>query len=92
MIKNFYTNFRTIYPSINKIKKFPKKENLIIFSGKLNAAKGFDKFALAIIKVLKKYKNWKSIIIGDEPREKYNFKHSRLLFTGWISQDKVLNL
>ena len=90
--KNFYTNFRTIYPSINKIKKFPKKKNLIIFSGKLNAAKGFDKFALAIIKILKKYKNWKSIIIGDEPREQYHFKHSRLLFTGWISQDKVLNL
>ena len=41
---------------------------------------------------MKKYKEWKSIIIGDEPREKYSFKHSRLLFTGWISQDKVLNL
>ena len=90
--KNFYNNFKTVYPSINKITKFPKKEKLIIFSGKLNAAKGFDKFATAIIQILKKYKEWKSIIIGDEPREKYSFKHSRLLFTGWISQDKVLNL
>tara|TARA_Y100000590_G_C15713019_1_gene1010945 strand:+ start:74 stop:2206 length:2133 start_codon:yes stop_codon:yes gene_type:complete len=90
--KNFYTNFQTIYPSIHKIVKFPKKENIIIFSGKLNAAKGFDKFASAIIKILNKYKNWKSIIIGDEPREKYSFKHPRLIFTGWISQDKVLSL
>ena len=87
--KNFYNNFKTVYP---RITKFPKKEKLIIFSGKLNAAKGFDKFATAIIQILKKYKEWKSIIIGDEPREKYSFKHSRLLFTGWISQDKVLNL
>ena len=90
--KNFYTNFQTIYPSINKCKKFPKKENIILFTGKLNAAKGFDKFALAIIEILKKYKNWKSFAIGDEPREKYSFKHSRLIFTGWIPQDKVLKL
>ena len=90
--KNFYTNFKTIYPSINKIKKFPKKQNIIIFSGKLNAAKGFDKFANAIIKILNQYKDWKSIIIGDEPREKYSFKHKRLIFTGWISQDEVLSL
>ena len=90
--KNFYTNFKTIYPSINKSKKFPKKQNTIIFSGKLNAAKGFDKFASAITKILKKYKNWNSIVIGDEPREKYTFKHDRLIFTGWIAQDKVLSL
>ena len=52
--KNFYTNFKTIYPSIDRINKFPKKNKIIIFSGKLNAAKGFDKFASAIIKILKK--------------------------------------
>jgi len=90
--KNFYNNFLTLYPSIDRITKFPKKEKIIIFSGKLNNAKGFDKFATAIIQVLKKYKNWKSVIIGDEPREKYSFKHSRLLFTGWIPQDDVLKL
>ena len=90
--KNFYTNFQTIYPSINKYKKFPKKENVILFTGKLNAAKGFDKFANAIIKILNKYKNWKSYAIGDEPREKYSFSHPRLVFTGWIPQDKVLQL
>ena len=52
--KNFYTNFKTIYPSIDRINKFIKKNKIIIFSGKLNAAKGFDKFASAIIKILKK--------------------------------------
>ena len=60
--KNFYSNFKTIYPSITPLKKFPKKEKLIIFSGKLNAAKGFDKFSSAIIKILNKYKDWKSIV------------------------------
>ncbi len=89
--KNFYTNFKTIYPSIDKINNFPKKQKTIIFSGKLNAAKGFDKFASAITKILKKYKNWKSIVIGDEPREKYTFKHPRLIFTGWIPQEQVLS-
>ena len=90
--KNFYSNYKTIYPSINKINKFPKKEKIIIFSGKLNNAKGFDKFGLAISKILNKYPSWQAIAIGDEPRENYNFSHKNLTYTGWISQDKVLNL
>ena len=90
--RNFYSNFKTIYPSINKINKFPKKKKVIIFSGKLNNAKGFDKFASAISKILNKYVDWKAIAIGDEPRERYNFSHKRLTYTGWIPQDKVLNL
>ena len=90
--KNFYTNFRTLYPSINRLNKFPKKDKLIIFSGKLNTAKGFDKFAIAVSKILDNFKDWKAVAIGDEPREKYSFKHKRLNFTGWISQDDVLKL
>tara|TARA_B100001057_G_C22858385_1_gene953523 strand:+ start:589 stop:2718 length:2130 start_codon:yes stop_codon:yes gene_type:complete len=90
--KNFYSNFKTIYPSINKISKFPLKKKIIIFSGKLNNAKGFDKFASAISKILNKYHDWKSIAIGDEPREQYSFSHKRLTYTGWIPQDQVLNL
>ena len=90
--KNFYTNFRTLYPSINRLNKFPKKDKLIIFSGKLNTAKGFDKFAIAVSKILDNFKDWKAVAIGDEPREKYSFKHKRLDFTGWISQDDVLKL
>ena len=90
--KNFYSNFKTIYPSINKVSKFPKKQKIIVFSGKLNAAKGFDKFAAAVKLILNKYKKWESVIIGDEPREHYNFKHKKMLFTGWIPQEEVLNL
>jgi glycosyltransferase involved in cell wall biosynthesis len=90
--RNHYSNFRVVYPSIDKMKKFQKKENLIVFSGKLNSTKGFDKFASAIIKILNKYKNWKSLAMGDEPREKINIKHKNFIYTGWIPHDKVLDI
>ncbi len=38
-----------IYPSINRLKKFPKKSNVISFVGKLNRSKGFHIFGKAII-------------------------------------------
>jgi len=79
-----------VYPSINKLKKFPKKENLIIFVGKLNKSKGYHLFGTAIIKILNEFKDWKCIVIGDEPREKYNFKHKNLKLLGWINHDKTL--
>ena len=90
--KNFYTNFITIYPSIEPLSKFPKKEKIIVFSGKLNSSKGFDLFAEAVLKILNKYNEWEAIVVGDEPREKFSYKHSRLKFTGWIPHDKVLKL
>ena len=79
-----------IYPSINKLKKFPKKENIIIFVGKLNKSKGYHIFGVAIKKILNEFKNWKSFVIGDEPREKYSFKHKNLKLLGWINHDKTL--
>ena len=88
--KNYHKNFKIIYPSIEKIKEFPKKENLIIFAGKLNTNKGFDIFCSAIINILNKFKNWKVLAIGDEPREIINFEHRNLKFTGWIPHEKVL--
>ena len=90
--KNFYSNFKTIYPSIKPLSRFPKKKKIIIFSGKLNRAKGFDKFSNAIIKILNKYQRWKSIVMGDEPREKHISNHKNLKFTGWIPQDEVLKI
>ena len=90
--KNYYSNFKTIYPSIKKITNKPKKENLIIFSGKLNSAKGFDIFCSAMIKILNKYKNWKAMAIGDEPRQNIFIKHKNLLYTGWIQHEKVLKI
>ena len=89
--KNHYNNYRVIYPSIDKLIKFPKKENLIVFAGKLNSTKGFDKFTNALKNILKKYKSWKAIAIGDEPRENIFYKHKNFHFTGWISHKKVLD-
>ena len=79
-----------IYPSIDKLKKFPKKENLIIFVGKLNKSKGYNLFGLAIQRILNEFPHWKSIVIGDEPRETYNFKHKNLKLKGWLNHDKTL--
>ncbi len=81
-----------IYPSIDPIKKFVKKNNTIAFVGKLNKSKGFHIFGSAIIKILNKYKNWNSIVIGDEPREKYNFSHKRLIYKGWLTHNKTMDL
>jgi len=89
--KNYYTNFKVIYPSIEPIKSFPSKQKIIVFSGKLNSAKGFDKFANAMIKILNKYKSWKALAIGDEPREKFDFSHKRFIQPGWIPHEKVLS-
>ena len=90
--KKNHENCQVIYPSIDKVKKIHKKQNIISFVGKLNRSKGFHIFGKAIIKILNKYKNWKSIVIGDEPREKYNFKHDNIEYKGWISHEKTLDL
>tara|TARA_B100000959_G_scaffold286421_1_gene364976 strand:- start:693 stop:2828 length:2136 start_codon:yes stop_codon:yes gene_type:complete len=90
-IKN-HEKCQIIYPAINKVLKFPKKEKIVTFVGKLNHSKGYDTFGRAIVKILKKYRDWKSIVIGDEPREKYNFKHERLIHLGWITHDETLNI
>ena len=84
-------NVRLYIQRLIKYQNF-KKRKIITFVGKLNHSKGYDTFARAIIKILKQYKDWKSIIIGDEPREKYNFKHNRLFHLGWITHDKTLNI
>ena len=89
--KNHYNNFKVIYPSIDKLNRFPKKENLIVFAGKLNSTKGFDKFTNALKRILKKYNDWKALAIGDEPRENIYYKHKNFHFTGWISHAKVLD-
>ena len=81
------------YQSTNKIKiDFKKKIKLISFIGKLNTAKGYDLFGKTIIQILNKYKDWKGIVIGDEPREKLFFKHKNLKISGYVKHDKVLEL
>ena len=41
---NFKNNCEILYPAINMLKKFPRKEKIIIFTGKLNSSKGYDVF------------------------------------------------
>ena len=66
------------------------KEKIITFVGKLNKAKGYDIFGSAIIDVLKDYKDWKAIVIGDEEREKINFDHERLKILGFKKHNDVI--
>ena len=73
-----------VYQSAKKIKiNFKNKKKIISFVGKLNSAKGYDLFGKAIIKVLNNNPKWKSVVIGDEPREKLTFKHERLFLMGF---------
>ena len=77
--------------SIQRI-NFKNKKKLISFIGKLNSAKGYDLFGDAIIKILDKYPDWKSIVIGDEPREKLSFNHKNLKIYGYTKHNEVLKL
>jgi glycosyltransferase involved in cell wall biosynthesis len=81
-----------INQSTSRIKFFPKKKKIITFVGKLNRSKGFDLFGTAIIKILNKFKDWKGVIIGDEPRERLNFYHKNLLNLGYKSNIEVLDI
>ncbi len=82
-----------IYQSTN-IKKInlKNKKKWITFVGKLNRAKGYDLYGGAVVKILKKYPDWKGVIIGDEPRSTLSFKHKRLDNLGFLSHDKVLEV
>ncbi len=84
-------NAEILYPAISPIKNFPKKDKLIIFTGKLNSSKGFDIYCKAVIKILDKFKDWRALAIGNEPREKFNFKHDRFKVLDWVTHDKILN-
>ena len=77
--------------SKNKI-DFKKKEKIITFVGKLNRAKGYDLFGNAVIKILKKHKDWIAYVIGDEPRDKLNFNHERLKNFGFKEHKDVIKI
>jgi len=83
-------NCDILYPGIKPLSIFPKKQNLVIFCGKLNSSKGYDIFGSAIIKILDKFKNWKAIAIGNEPREQYNFIHKNFKVLDWIQHKEIL--
>ena len=87
------SNCEIIYPSIKKVKKFNKnKKKQIVFTGKLNSSKGYDLFGYTIIKILNKYPQWSAIVAGNEPREKYFFKHKNLKIHNWLPHKKILQI
>ena len=75
----------------NKI-NLSKKKNIITFVGKLNRSKGYDLFGESIIKILNKYKDWSSYVIGDEPRDKLHFEHKNLKKLGFKKHNDVINI
>ena len=76
---------------LNKI-NLNKKKKIITFVGKLNKSKGYDLFGKAIIKILNKYKDWSSYVVGDEPRDKLEFNHKNLFKLGFKKHNDVLNI
>ena len=101
--KRFLTGLEQIYVKSQKLLvvqqstekrhvNLNKKEKIITFVGKLNKAKGYDIFGAAIINVLNKFKDWKSIVIGDEEREKLYFKHKSLKNLGFQKHNKIINV
>jgi glycosyltransferase involved in cell wall biosynthesis len=93
-LKSFYhksKKLEVIHQSINQKKiNFKHKEKLITFVGKLNSAKGYDIFGNAVTQILDKYPDWKSLVIGDEPRENISLSHKNLKNLGFQDHKKVL--
>ena len=102
--KRFYYNLKNylpvdgviVYPSSNyfnhNFKKKLKKENIIVFIGKLNKSKGYNFFGEAAINILNKFPKWKVIVAGNEKRETYNFHHERFKILSWLPHKKIINI
>ncbi len=91
--KSYLSKFAICYQSTKKQDvKLNDKRNIITFVGKLNSSKGYDLFGEAILKILNKYPNWKSIVVGDEPRESHNFFHKNLKIFNFKENKFVLDL
>jgi len=90
--KKYIKNISICYQSTDKPKiNFTKKNKIISFVGRLNKSKGYDLFGKAVIQILDKHKEWKSVVFGDEPREDLFFDHSRLKIMGFKDNNLILN-
>ena len=90
---NDANNCHIIYNTISKPKKInSSKKKIIVFAGKLNKSKGYDIFGRSIIKILKKHKDWKVLIIGNEKREIYSFKHKNIYIKNWLPHEKIIKI
>ena len=90
--KNNNNNFFVIYPGLKKIKKIKNKKKIILFTGKLNDAKGYGLFLKAADNIKKdlRFKKWKFIAIGSEKRRALD-KSSNVKELGQLSNKNVLN-
>ena len=88
---DYKNNCEILYPSISQIKTFPKKEKIIIFTGKLNTSKGYDIFGRAALNILKKYNDWNVYAIGNERRETHKFSHKNFNVLNWLPHNQILN-
>ena len=77
--------------SKNKL-NIKNKQKIISFVGKLNRSKGYDLFGKAVLKILNKHKNWKAFVAGDEPRDKIDFNHNRLVKLGFVKHSEIIKL
>ena len=102
--KRFYYNLNEILPIKGTViqpatnyynhnfKKKLRKQKIIVFFGKLNSSKGYNYFGPAVINILKKYKDWRVIVAGNEKRETYNFNHERFKIYDWLSHKQIINI
>ncbi len=81
-----------INPGVNVVKKIPKKKKIITFAGKLNESKGYNLFIDVIKKILKLNRDWRGIIIGDDPRPYKKIILENLEYKGWISHSDTLKI
>jgi glycosyltransferase involved in cell wall biosynthesis len=81
-----------IYHGIDLKKKTNKKENNIVFAGKLNESKGYNIFLNVILEILKKNKSWSCDIVGDDPRHYKKIYHPKIRYHGWLSHKKTMKI
>ena len=87
------SKFGICFQSTKKINvNIGEKKKIITFIGKLNSAKGYDIFGNSIIKILNEFPDWKSVVVGDERREKLFFHHKNLKKYSFKDNKFVLNL
>ncbi len=89
----------TIHNGIDRwLNKFPQKEKIIVFSGRLNDDKGIIELLNSLNFVLPRYPDWKAIIFGRPDRnislniQEIAKKNKNLLFLGEKPNYEVKNL
>ena len=88
---NHLNKTQIIYHSIEKRKKV-KKLKLITFVGKLNHSKGYDIFKDALLEILDKFPEWRSLSVGDESRRDIYINHKQHKELGFLSHEKTLSI